>query len=254
MTALRAFMFSQSATDQGQVRDTSKGSWNFHGDASGSLGFFSVSADSNARGSHNAESTHDWLAEHRAHAESSDNQSVEATRKAHSLSVGEVSTRAHAEGQSQDHFESSSRQFANANQCHAVSYLFYRVNKLETITFAVVSIELRVLDPIAPTRGVFNPVQARGQISVIPQAIPAISKERLAVEAIGREGEAETAQSPRLAQAGATAAARFPADVADIALTAAERQKALDEVKAELARVGLLDKETGLVSPQAQER
>ena len=139
MTALRAFMFDQSSTDQGQVRDTSKGAWDFHGDTSGSLGFFSASADANARGSHSAESTHDWLAEHRAHAESSDHQSVEATRKAHSLSVGEVSTRTHAEGETQDHFESSSRQFANLNHCHAVSYLFYRINKLETITFAVVS-------------------------------------------------------------------------------------------------------------------
>jgi hypothetical protein len=254
MTALRAFMFDQSSTDQGQVRDTSKGAWDFHGDTSGSLGFFSASADANARGSHSAESTHDWLAEHRSHAESSDHQSVEATRKAHSLSVGEVSTRTHAEGETQDHFESSSRQFANMNQCHAVSYLFYRINKLETITFAVVSIELRVLDPVAPTRGFFNPVQARGQISVIPQSIPAISKERLAVEAIGRQSDQENAQSPRLAQVSAVAFARFPNDLADIALTSAERQKALDEVKAELVRVGLLDKETGRVAPQAQQR
>jgi hypothetical protein len=254
MTALRAFMFDQSSTDQGQVRDTSKGAWDFHGDTSGSLGFFSASADANARGSHSAESTHDWLAEHRSHAESSDHQSVEATRKAHSLSVGEVSTRTHAEGETQDHFESSSRQFANMNQCHAVSYLFYRINKLETITFKVVSIELRVLDPIAPTRGFFNPVQARGQIAVIPQAIPAISKDRLAVEAIGRQSELENAQSVRLAQLNSAAFVRFPADVADVALTSAERQKALDEVKAELARVGLLDKETGQIAPQAQER
>lgn len=254
MTALRAFMFDQSSTDQGQVRDTSKGSWDFHGDASGSIGFFSASADANARGSHSAESTHDWLAEHRAHAESSDHQSVEATRKAHSLSVGEVATRAHAEGEAQDHFESSSREFANLNQCHAVSYLFYRINKLETITFAVVSIELRVLDPVAPTRGVFNPVQARGQIAVIPQSIRAINKDRLEVEAIGRQSELENAQSPRLAQLSAVAIARFPADVADTPLTSAERQKALDEVKAELARVGLLDKDTGQVSAEAQER
>jgi hypothetical protein len=117
-----------------------------------------------------------------------------------------------------------------------------------------VSIELRVLDPIAPTRGFFNPVQARGQISVVPQVIPAISKDRLAVEAIGRQSEQENAQSPRLAQVSNLAVARFPADLADVALTSAERQKALDEVKAELARVGLLDKETGLISPEAQER
>jgi hypothetical protein len=254
MTALRAFMFDQSATDQGQVRDTSKGSWDFHGDASGSIGFFSASTEANARGSHSAESTHDWIAEHRAHAESSDHQSVEATRKAHSLSVGEVATRAHAEGETQDHFESSSREFGNLNKCRAVTYLFYRINKLETITFSIVSIELRVLDPIAPTRGFFNPVEARGKIAVIPQSVSAISKERLAVEAIGRQSEQENAASPRLAQLNSAAFARFPVDAADVPLTSADRQKALDEVKAELARVGLLDRETGLVSPEAQER
>ncbi|HEU5100197.1 MAG TPA: hypothetical protein VFU22_14310 [Roseiflexaceae bacterium] len=254
MTALRAFMFDQSATDQGQVRDTSKGSWDFHGDASGSIGFFSASADSNARGSHNAESTHDWIAEHRAHAESSDHQSVEATRKAHSLSIGEVATRAHAEGETHDHFESSSREFSNLNRCHAVTYLFYRINKLETISFSIVSIELRVIDPIAPTRGFFKPVEARGQVAVIPQSVSAISKERLAVEAIGRQSVLENAQSPRLAQVNSAVFARFPVDVADVPLTSADRQKALDEVRAELARVGLLDRETGLISPAAQER
>src|SRR2546425_5926175 len=200
MSALRTFMTDENVVDRGRDRASSSSSWDFHGDASGGIGFFSASADANARGSHNAQSASDYLREHRAHAESSDHQSVEATRKAHSLSVGEVSSRTHKEGESEEHFESSSRVFSNPNQCHAVTFLFYRINKLETITFAVVSIELRVLDPIAPTRGFFNPVQARGQISVIPQAIPAISKERLAVEAIGRQSEQENAQSPRLAQ------------------------------------------------------
>jgi hypothetical protein len=253
MTALRAFMFDQSATDQGQVRDTSKGSWDFHGDASGSIGFFSASADSNARGSHSAASTHDWLAEHRAHAESSEHQSVEATRKAHSLSIGEVATRAHAEGEAEDHFESSSREFANLNKCHAVTYFFYRINKTETIKFTLESIELRVLDQAAPTRGVFNPVQARGQISVIPQSISAISKERLAIEAIGRQSEQENAQSPALNTVRAASFVRFAgADVLDTPLPQDQRQKALDEVKAELAGVGLLDKATGKVTPQTQ--
>ena len=257
MTALRTFMFDQSATDQGQVRDTSKGTWDFHGDASGSIGLFSAGADANARGSHSAESTHDWLAEHRAHAESSDHQSVEATRKAHSLSVGEVATRAHAEGETEDHFESASREFANMNKCHAVSYLFYRINKTETIKFTVEAIELRVLDPVAPTRGVFNPVQARGQISVVPQSILATNKDRLAVEAIGRQSEQESAQAPGLranvAQVGAFA--RFPAaDTLDAPLPAALRAKALEEAKAELARVGLIDRETGQVTPETQAR
>src|SRR5262249_52937410 len=133
MLALRAFMTDENVVDRGRDRASSSGSWDFHGDASGGIGFFSVSADTNARGSHNAQSASDYLREHRAHAEMSDHQSVEATRKAHTLSVGEVSTRVHQAGESEEHFESSSRVFSNANKCHAVTFLFYRINKTETI-------------------------------------------------------------------------------------------------------------------------
>src|SRR6266571_1971738 len=148
MSAFRAAMSDQSSTDNGSSRNTDQGSWDFHGDTSGGIGILSASADANAHGSHNASSTADYLRQHRAHASMADNMSVEATRKAHSLSVGEVSTRAHQQGESEDHFESSSREFTNHNQCHAVSFYFYRINKTETIKFELVSIERRVLDPI----------------------------------------------------------------------------------------------------------
>src|SRR5262249_57774759 len=97
-----------------------------------------------------------------------DNLSVESTRKAHSLSVGEVSTREHKQGESEDHFESSSREFSNPNQCHAVMFLFYRINKIETIKFELIAIERRVLDSAAPTPVLANPIRAVGQISTVP--------------------------------------------------------------------------------------
>src|SRR5205823_5603446 len=49
MTAMRAFMADSSTRDQGSGKTTDKGSWDFHGDASGGLGFFSVNAETNAR-------------------------------------------------------------------------------------------------------------------------------------------------------------------------------------------------------------
>lgn len=57
MSSLRAFMSDQNSTDNGSSRSTDKGSWDFHSDASGSIGFMSASADANARGTHNAKST-----------------------------------------------------------------------------------------------------------------------------------------------------------------------------------------------------
>src|SRR5262249_29002924 len=149
MRAFHAFMSDASSVDRFSGQTAESGSWNFHGDASGAFfGIFGTS-DVNARGSHNSRSTQDYLSEHRAHAEASDHLSVEATRKAHSLSIGEVSTRTHSQGQSEDHWESSSRSFSNLNQCHAVTYFFYRINKTETVTFTIESIERRVLDPVA---------------------------------------------------------------------------------------------------------
>jgi hypothetical protein len=76
---------------------------------------------------------------------SADSQAVAATRLTNSVSVGEVSTRTHVEGSSEEHFESSSREFSNPNRCHAVTYIFYRLNKQQTVTFSLVNIERDVL-------------------------------------------------------------------------------------------------------------
>jgi hypothetical protein len=178
MSALRALMTDENVVDRGEDRASDQGSWDFHGDGSGGIGFFSVSADANARGSHNESSTRDYLREHRAHAEMADNQSVEATRKAHALSIGEVSSRSHQQGESEDQFESSSREFSNSNSCHAVTFLFYRLNKTETIKFTIESVERRVLDPAAPTPIAANPIRAIGEVSPIHQEVPATATSR----------------------------------------------------------------------------
>jgi hypothetical protein len=265
MSALRAFMADQNSTDNGSSRSTDKGSWDFHGDTSGSLGFLSASADANARGSHNSESTFEYLQQHSAHASMADNLSVEATRKAHSLSIGEVSTRAHAQGESEDHFESSSREFANANQCHAITFLFYRINKIETIKFELVAIERRVLDPLAPAPLPANPIRAVGQISAIPQEVPATNKTRLEIEARGLESEAQYAQvgSPQFAALGrlglAASAGITVQPIVGDPLPKAVRDNALAEVDHHLMEpqangVRLLDPNTKLVSKEAQQQ
>ena len=180
LRALRAFMSDENVVDRGRDNYSEQGKWDFHGDASGSIGFFSASADANARGSHSASSASDYLREHRAHAEASDHQSVEATRRAHAVSIGEVSSRTHTQGESEEHFEASSREFTNHNQCHAVMFLFYRINKTETIKFELVSIERRVLDPVAPMPIPANPFRSVGHIATVPQEVPATNTVRLA--------------------------------------------------------------------------
>jgi hypothetical protein len=255
MSSLRAFMADQNSTDNGSSRSTEKGSWDFHGDASGSIGFMSASADANAHGSHNAESTAEYLQQHSAHASMADNLSVESTRKAHSLSVGEVSTHEHKEGESQEHFESSSREFANPNQCHAITFLFYRINKIETIKFELVAIERRVLDPVAPAPVLANPIRAVGQIATVPQEVPATDKTRLEIEARGRESEDLYARAGAPGQGepprGGTAATQF---TVQLPLPETIRKAALAEVDKQLIHRKLLDPNTHLVSKEAKEQ
>jgi hypothetical protein len=261
LRALRAFMSDENVVDRGNDNFTEQGKWDFHGDASGSIGFFSASADANARGSHSGSSAHDYLREHRAHAEMSDNQSVEATRRAHSVSIGEVSSRTHTQGESEDHFEASSREFTNHNQCHAVTFLFYRINKTETIKFELVSIERRVLDPVTPMPVPANPFRPLGQVATVPQEVPATNLQRVA--AIDRSIESDRkvqaqalAALPRAGNfVGVFAAAGFGAAVGlgdQTPLADALRQQAAKFVDEQLVQQGLLDKVGGVASPQAK--
>src|SRR5215467_8693910 len=44
--------------------------------------------------------------------------------------------------------KASSREFSNPNKCHAVTFLFYQINKTQTVTYKLEAIERRViLDP-----------------------------------------------------------------------------------------------------------
>src|SRR5260370_8795744 len=86
------------------------------------------------------------------------------------MSVSEVSSRRHAQGESEDQYESASRTFSNHNRCHAVTYLFYRIDKCQTVTFALASIDRRVDDPASPTRVELSPPPPPRNVAVIPDA------------------------------------------------------------------------------------
>ena len=106
------------------------------------LGFFEIGGSASAS-SYDASSVDTFARSLSQHAESSSRHMEVATRAASSTSVGEVQNRTHTQGESQDHFESSSRAFTNPNHCHAVTYYFYRINKCQTLQFELVAIERR---------------------------------------------------------------------------------------------------------------
>ena len=123
------------------------------------LGFFSIGGSA-AAGSYDANSTSKLSHALSQHAESLQQHMEVSTRAAASTSIGEVATRTHQQGESEDQYELASRTFSNPNHCHAVSFFFYRINKCQTVKFELVSIDRRVDDPLAPTGVVLNSPEA----------------------------------------------------------------------------------------------
>lgn len=175
MTATQKYLADASAAQSGSAESSSESHFDFHGDASGSINplSLSVSKSNNSSGNHNSSSVSDYLNQQKTHVQSAASQAVGATRKAHSISIGEVSSRTHIQGESEDHYEASSREFTNYNKCHAVTYMFYRINKKQKVKFELVSIERRVLDDNAPIAGILQPAAAKLPIALVPQDIPA---------------------------------------------------------------------------------
>ena len=246
-SSLRHFSAESDATQSGSNKSGNDGAWDFHGDAHGSIGFFSADASANAKGSYNNHSYGEYLNSQRYHAQSAESNAVEATNKAMSMSIGEVSTRSHQEGASEDHFESSSREFKNENKSHAVSYLFHRLNKRQTVIFEVTSIELRIKDPNSQTSFThFAP--ATTHVKLIPQYLPATSK--IARDFRETDAKEESNRYSNLTnRTDAINRDRLLSDINRPNFDAITRQKAIDKVKKELVAARII-KEDGKLTEQ----
>ncbi|WP_267245305.1 hypothetical protein [Streptomyces sp. PR69] len=181
------------------------------------------------------------------HAESSHHHVQAGVRAASSVSVGAVSSRAHREGESEDHFEASSRVFSNPNRCRALTFFFHQIVKCQTVKFSLAAIDLRVNDPAAPT-GV-TPARPRPLtgVQVVPQQVVATSPELVRTEAAARQAAvARTAETP---------AASAPAFLAAAPVHAEPplKRQAIEVVRRQLTEQGLLNRD-GAVSAKAQER
>jgi hypothetical protein len=100
--------------------------------------------------SYDAEAAKRFASSLKEHAETSSRHVEASVRAASSLSISEVATRREIQGQQQERYEAASRVFSNPNTCHAVTYLFYRIDKIETVRFKLVAIERKVYDPACP--------------------------------------------------------------------------------------------------------
>jgi hypothetical protein len=252
------FMSDVSVKDTGRSKNTTKGHFDTHGETSSILGSIFGSPSVDVSGNYNGESTSEFMRELTQHVRSSHHSSETATRAASATSVGEVQTRTHIQTESQDHFESSSREFSNPNKCHAITFFFYRINKTQTIKFTIESIERRVIDPAADTRVTNNPFTSRGDISTIPSSVLATDMKRLEVENIGRasavmQQKAETSAATASPTYAAMTTGMVAMQVIPQPLPTDIRQQALTHVDRQLVAAGLLDK-TGKISTEAQKK
>jgi hypothetical protein len=213
------------------------------------LGFFSIGGSASAS-SYDAQSSNTFARALSQHAESLQQHMEVSTRAASSMSIGEVSTRAHQEGESEDQFESSSRTFRNPNRCHAVSFYFYHINKCQTVKFELVSIERRVIDPQAPTSVKLNPPKPVTGVAVRSATVLATSTHRLDVAKRALESAAVEQSSPDRIGSAVNLRALSTFTAAPIPL--AVRNAALQAVDQDLVSQGLIDKVGGAVSPKAQ--
>ncbi len=256
MSSMSDFMSDISVRDHAHSSNQSSGSATGHAETNGAISAFFSGPSVDVSGSYNAESTSDFLRELNQHAQSSNRRSEQGTRTASSVSVGEVQTRSHAEGQTEDHFESASREFANPNKCHAVTFFFYRINKTQTIKFTIEAIERRVIDPAADTKVAVNPFISRGDLAVVPTAILATAKDRLEVEARGRASVAAEQDDPASTGGGLRAVAlatRLAAAAPAVEpLSPATRAAALKQVTTALAKEGLIDAATGKITGETK--
>jgi hypothetical protein len=254
-SSLHDFMSDVSVRDSGSASSSNRGSAKGHAGTSGAIQSFFGGASVDVSGSYDASSTSAFLRELSQHASSSDRRAEMGTRAASSVSVGEVSTRTHIEGESADHFESASREFSNPNKCHAVTFFFYQINKTQIVRFRIVAIQRRVIDPAADTRITNNPFVADGDVSAIPNAVLATDSNRLQVEEVGRASELArlradaSGSGSTIGQVTGQATGRFVAAEVTLPLSEAVKARALAQVDQALQKQGLIDKQ-GKVTDQ----
>ena len=224
------------------------------------LGIFSIGGGVSA-GSYDANSASTVAHSLSQHAESLQQHMEVSTRAAASTSIGEVATRNHQQGESEDQYESASRSFSNPNHCHAVTFLFYRINKCQTVKFEIVSIDRRVDDPFAPTGVELNPPKPATGVAVRSNAVLATGSNRLevaqrALASVVVEQGSTAAAGAQLARSFATFGQQGPVLAAfgqQGPIPVNLRQAALQQVDQDLVKEGLLDKVGGQVSQAAKQ-
>jgi len=207
------------------------------------LGFFEIGG-SVSGSSHDGSSTATFLNSLSQTSRAQSSHWEAGTRTAYASSVGYVSTRTHAEGESEEHSEAATHVYRNENRCHAVNHRFHQLMEEHTVRLTVEGVDLRVIDPGAATDAV----------PVVPRPLTGLAPKPEAVSVLSPQ-LAEKEDAARKAAVARTASNR-PDNVSSrivSVISPDDAKRALAAVRADLMRAGLIDQDDS-VTEQAQAR
>lgn len=265
MTSMDRFMSDLTINELGGGSAESSSSFETEGSVSNWTDAIFGRPDAKVEGNFSAESSFDFMRDLSRHAEASHERSVEGTRAANSVSMGEVQSRTHAEGETESAYEASTRILENRNDCHAVTYLAYQLVKKQTMRFSIKSVLRRVKDPAADTAVATRPLRPASGVTVIPNGVLATDTKRLEVETTARTAAASQQANLvgniglggssgvfGLSNANLVASQqRFSvAAIRTKPVPAEARAAALRKADEDLVKAGVLDKVGGDVSPR----
>lgn len=237
-----------TVTDRSDGTSSSSGEYSDKIDTVSPIAFAFEGADVTVKGSHNSSSSFDLFREISRHAESSSQAGVQGVRTLNSISIGEVSTRFHAEGESESAFEAASRSIENKNQCHAVTYFAYQLEKKQILRLSIKAVLIRVKDPVGVTQVTAKRRLPDTGVGLVAENVLAASDSRAEAENRGRVATLATATS--LVSQGGSLAVNALRGAAGLGQGASARQRPISDgdraqavaaVRQELQKADILD-------------
>lgn len=186
MRSMDRYLSDLTAAESGSASSSSHSDFETDVDGSYASIGFAGGGSVKVEGDFNSRATSSFLRQLSSHARTAHDRSVQATRAANAVQIGEVQSRSHAQGESESAYEASTRTFENRNQCHAVTYFAYQLVKRQTLRFRVVAVLRRVVDAAASSAVEARPVRPATGVKVLPNGILATKTARLEVQTVGR--------------------------------------------------------------------
>ena len=150
--------------------------WQAGGSGGLDLGFVTIGGGGGGGGSNsNSNSLTSVLHQLNQNSQTASQHAQINVNSASSISIGEVQTRTHSAGESEDIYESTSRTISNPNKCHSVTFYFYRINKCYVSRYQLADVHFRVLVQGAYNSLIPKPVQTFTGLTITPVPVLATS-------------------------------------------------------------------------------